>query len=66
MRPAATGIAATNLLDTSGLARLLSDSGWQQVWYDAVDAEAIGSCCPQRTEFLYRASTTSETSATTT
>ena len=40
------------LLDTTGLVRLLSDPALQQAWYDAVDAEAIGSCYPQRTEFL--------------
>jgi predicted nucleic acid-binding protein len=27
----------------------------QEAWYDAVDAEAIGSCYPQRTEFPYSA-----------
>jgi predicted nucleic acid-binding protein len=43
------------LLDTSGLVRLLSDPGLQEAWYDAVDAEAIASCYPQRTEFLYTA-----------
>jgi predicted nucleic acid-binding protein len=43
------------LLDTSGLVRLLRDPKLQQAWYDAVDAEAIGSCYPQRTEFLYTA-----------
>ena len=43
------------LLDTSGLVRLLRDPALQQAWYDAVDAEAIGSCYPQRTEFLYTA-----------
>lgn len=43
------------LLDTSGLVRLLSDPALQRGWYDAVDAEAIGSCYPQRTEFLYAA-----------
>jgi len=43
------------LLDTSGLVRLLGDPGLQRAWYDAVDAEAIGSCYPQRTEFLYTA-----------
>ena len=40
------------LLDTSGLVRLLGDPALQEAWYDAVDAEAIGSCYPQRTEFL--------------
>jgi predicted nucleic acid-binding protein len=40
------------LLDTSGLVRLLGDVKLQEAWYDAVDAEAIGSCYPQRTEFL--------------
>ena len=43
------------LLDTSGLVRLLGDSRLQKAWYDALDAEAIGSCHPQRTEFLYTA-----------
>lgn len=43
------------LLDTSGLVRLLGDPRLQEAWYDAVDAEAIGSCYPQRTEFLYTA-----------
>jgi hypothetical protein len=43
------------LLDTSGLVRLLGDVKLQEAWYDAVDAEAIGSCYPQRTEFLYTA-----------
>jgi predicted nucleic acid-binding protein len=41
------------LLDTSGLVRLLGDPRLQEAWYDALDAEAIGSCYPQRTEFLY-------------
>jgi predicted nucleic acid-binding protein len=48
------------LLDTSGLVRLLGDSRLQEVWYDAVDAAAIASCYPQRTEFLYTARTASE------
>jgi predicted nucleic acid-binding protein len=48
------------LLDTSGLVRLLAEPGLQEAWYDAVDAEAIGSCYPQRTEFLYRAKNRSE------
>jgi predicted nucleic acid-binding protein len=43
------------LLDTSGLVLLLSDPALQEAWYDAIDAEAIGSCYPQRTEFLYSA-----------
>jgi predicted nucleic acid-binding protein len=43
------------LLDTSGLVRLLGDPRLQEAWYDALDAEAIGSCYPQRTEFLYAA-----------
>ncbi len=43
------------LLDTSGLVRLLRDPALQRAWYDALDAEAIGSCYPQRTEFLYTA-----------
>jgi predicted nucleic acid-binding protein len=43
------------LLDTSGLVRLLREPRLQEAWYDAVDAEAIGSCYPQRTEFLYTA-----------
>ena len=48
------------LLDTSGLVRLLRDPKLQEAWYDAVDAEAIGSCYPQRTEFLYTARNRSE------
>ena len=48
------------LLDTSGLVRLLGDPGLQEAWYDAVDAEAIGSCYPQRAEFLYSARNRSE------
>ena len=48
------------LLDTSGLVRLLGDPGLQNGWYEAIDAEAIGSCYPQRTEFLYAARNVSE------
>lgn len=48
------------LLDTSGLVRLLRDAGLQEAWYDAVDAEAIASCYPQRTEFLHAARNASE------
>ena len=48
------------LLDTSGLVRLLRDPGLQHAWYDAIDAEAIGSCYPQRTEFLSSARDSSE------
>jgi len=48
------------LLDTSGLVRLLREPKLQETWYDAVDAEAIGSCYPQRTEFLYTARDRSE------
>ena len=40
------------LLDTSGLVRLLRDRNLQEAWHDAIDAEAIGTCHPQRTEFL--------------
>jgi predicted nucleic acid-binding protein len=40
------------LLDTSGLVRLLREPVLQDAWYEAIDAEAIGSCYPQRTEFL--------------
>ena len=43
------------LLDTSGLVRLLGDAKLQEAWYDAVDAETVGSCYPQRAEFLYTA-----------
>jgi predicted nucleic acid-binding protein len=43
------------LLDTSALVRLLRDPKLQEAWYDPIDAEAIGSCYPQRTEFLYSA-----------
>jgi predicted nucleic acid-binding protein len=48
------------LLDTSGLVRLLKDPGLQNAWYEAIDAEAIGSCYPQRAEFLYSARNASE------
>ena len=48
------------LLDTSGLVRLLGDAKLQEAWYDAVDAEAIGSCYLQRTEFLYTARNAAE------
>jgi predicted nucleic acid-binding protein len=48
------------LLDTSGLVRLLADSKLQHSWYDAIDAAAIGSCYPQRTEFLYSARNATE------
>jgi predicted nucleic acid-binding protein len=48
------------LIDTSGLVRLLRDPGLQDAWYEAIDAEAIGSCYPQRTEFLYSARNASE------
>jgi predicted nucleic acid-binding protein len=43
------------LLDTSALFRLLRDPKLQAAWYDAIDAGAIASCYPQRTEFLYSA-----------
>ena len=43
------------LLDTSALVHLLRDPKLQEGWYDAIDAEAIGSCYPQRAEFLYSA-----------
>jgi predicted nucleic acid-binding protein len=39
---------------------LLGDAKLQEAWYDAVDAEAIGSCYPQRTEFLYAARNATE------
>ena len=48
------------LLDTSGLVRLLADPGLQHAWYEAIDAEAIGSCYPQRPEFLYSARNATE------
>jgi predicted nucleic acid-binding protein len=48
------------LLDTSGLVRLLADPHLQDAWYEAIDAEAIASCYPQRTEFLYSARNASE------
>ncbi|MGH3282905.1 MAG: PIN domain-containing protein [Trebonia sp.] len=48
------------LLDTSGLVRLLEYPGLQTAWYEAIDAEAIGTCYPQRTEFLYSARSASE------
>jgi predicted nucleic acid-binding protein len=43
------------LLDTSALVRLLSDRALRDAWYDAIDSGAIGSCYPQRAEFLYSA-----------
>ncbi len=43
------------LLDTSALVHLLRDPKLQEAWYDAIDAEAIASCYPQRAEFLYSA-----------
>ncbi len=48
------------LLDTSGLVRILGNPGLQNAWYEAIDAEAIGSCYPQRTEFLYSARNAAE------
>jgi predicted nucleic acid-binding protein len=48
------------LLDTSALVRLLRDPKLQEAWYDAIDAEAIGSCYPQRAEFLYSARNAAE------
>lgn len=48
------------LLDTSGLIRMLRDPGLQDAWDDAIDAEAIGSCYPQRAEFLYSAQNAAE------
>lgn len=48
------------LLDTSGLVRLLADPKLQSAWFDAIDAEAIGSCYPQRAEFLYSARSSQE------
>jgi predicted nucleic acid-binding protein len=43
------------VLDTSALVRLLRDPKLQGAWHDAIDAEAIASCYPQRAEFLYSA-----------
>ncbi|MCM2580572.1 PIN domain-containing protein [Streptomyces meridianus] len=43
------------LLDTSGLVRLLRDHKLQVAWRDAIGAEAVASCYPQRAEFLYSA-----------
>jgi predicted nucleic acid-binding protein len=48
------------LLDTSGLVRLLRDPVLQEAWYEAIDAEAIASCYPQRTEFLRASRNASE------
>jgi predicted nucleic acid-binding protein len=48
------------LLDTSGLVRLLSDQSLQDAWYEALDAEAVASCYPQRAEFLYSARNVAE------
>ncbi|WP_030391300.1 MULTISPECIES: PIN domain-containing protein [Kitasatospora] len=43
------------LLDTSALVRLLRDPKLQTSWYEAIDAQSIASCYPQRAEFLYTA-----------
>jgi predicted nucleic acid-binding protein len=48
------------LIDTSGLIRLLRDTGLQNAWYEAIDAESVASCHPQRAEFLRTARSTSE------
>lgn len=48
------------LLDTSALVRILRDAKLQETWYDAIDAKTIGSCYPQRTEFLYSARNAAE------
>jgi predicted nucleic acid-binding protein len=48
------------LLDTSGLVRILGSPRLQNAWYEAIDAEAIGSCYPQRAEFLYSARSATE------
>ncbi|WP_035845662.1 PIN domain-containing protein [Kitasatospora azatica] len=48
------------LLDTSALVRLLRDPRLQAGWYDAIDAGVVGSCYPQRTEFLYSAQNSRE------
>lgn len=48
------------LLDTSGLVRMLSDTTLQTAWYDTVCAGAVGSCYPQRAEFLFSARTGAE------
>ncbi|MFE6865324.1 PIN domain-containing protein [Kitasatospora sp. NPDC057692] len=39
----------------SALVLLLCDPKLQTAWYDAIDAESIASCYPQRAEFLYSA-----------
>ncbi len=43
------------LLDTSAPVRLLAEPKLASAWYDAIDAEAVASCYPQRAEFLYSA-----------
>ncbi|MEV0188541.1 PIN domain-containing protein [Kitasatospora purpeofusca] len=43
------------LPDTSAPVRLLRDPKLQTAWYDAIDAQSIASCFPQRTEFLHSA-----------
>ncbi|MDX3323144.1 hypothetical protein PV405_00350 [Streptomyces sp. ME02-6979-3A] len=48
------------LLDTSGLVRLLGDTELQSAWYDTICADAVGSCYPQRAEFLFSARTGGE------
>ena len=48
------------LLDTSALVRLIQDEKLRAGWSDALHAEAIASCWPQRTEFLYSAQSSRE------
>lgn len=48
------------LLDTSALVRLVQDEGLRADWSDALHAEAIASCWPQRAEFLYSARSSRE------
>lgn len=43
------------LLDTSALVRLFATPDLQGAWHPVIAAEDIGSCYPQRTEFLYGA-----------
>jgi predicted nucleic acid-binding protein len=43
------------LLDTSGLVRVLSDSRLRAAWQGAFVAGTVGSCYPQRAEFLFSA-----------
>jgi predicted nucleic acid-binding protein len=48
------------LLDSSALWRILRDEPLRTSWADVIAAGAIGSCAPQRTEFMRSARGTDE------